>query len=183
MDLPSRNVHMPPLSRASQDDPSRPCRRRRRASGNPRHTTQHFFGFAAGAHKVATSTFSAPIENVSNPAARFLHRTPYPVAWCPWVSPTGADAALSFMSWQHHFLARKFGKNSRENVMNYRCPFWPHTEAVCPPTAALPMQYHSLVWGRCRVSAGLHAFAGQACRKRWSVGMTNDVKTPASALR
>jgi len=67
--------------------------------------------------------------------------------------------------------------------MNYRCPFWPHTEAVCPPTAALPMQYHSLVRVRCRVSAGLHAFAGQSCRKRWSVGVTNDVRTAASALR
>ena len=34
-----------------------------------------------------------------------------------------------------------------------------------------------------RVSAGLHAFAGQSCRKRWSVGVTNDVRTAASALR
>ena len=61
--------------------------------------------------------------------------------------------------------------------MHYRCPFWPHTDAIWPPTVVLSMQYHSLVRVRCRVSAGPLSFAGQACRKRWSVGVTNDVKT------
>ena len=67
-----------------------------------------FFWICRRDHKVATSIFSAPIDNVSSPAARFLHRTPYPVAWCPWVSPTGVETALSSMSWQHHFIAIKF---------------------------------------------------------------------------
>ena len=88
-----------------------------------------FFWNCQGPHG-SYMTFSAPTDNVSNPAANILRRTPFPAAWCPWVPPTGVDTALSSMSWQHHFLARKFGKNSRENVTNYRCPFWPHTEAI-----------------------------------------------------
>ena len=56
---------------------------------------------------MATSIFSTPTDMTSNPAANILHRTPFPVAWCPWVPPTGVDAALSSMSWQHHFIAIK----------------------------------------------------------------------------
>ena len=69
-----------------------------------------FFWICHRDHKVATSTFSAPTDNVSNPAARILHRTPFPVAWCPWVPPPGVEAALSSMSWRRHFLRMKFEK-------------------------------------------------------------------------
>ena len=52
--------------------------------------------------------------------------------------------------------------------MGLKWHFRPHTEAVWPPKPALPMQYRSIVRVRCRVSAGLHPFAGQACHMRWS---------------
>ena len=42
--------------------------------------------------------------------------------------------------------------------MNYRCPFWPHTEAVWPPKAALPMQHRSLVRVSQVSSLGLLSF-------------------------
>ena len=72
---------------------------------------------------MATSIFSASKDNASNPAASILHRTPIPAAWCPWVSPTGVEAALSSMSWRRQKCRGKIQKMPRQNVMNYRWPF------------------------------------------------------------
>ena len=71
------------------------------------HDPTFFLGFAAGTTTELHAIFSAPTDMTSNPAANILHRTPFPVAWCPWVPPTGVDPALSSMSWQHHFIAIK----------------------------------------------------------------------------
>ena len=42
-----------------------------------------FFAKVPGTTKVATSIFSASKDNASSPVANILHRTPFPVAWCP----------------------------------------------------------------------------------------------------